>query len=63
MTHREISAAEEMMKLAINNQSHVDSLVGYYRDLIDGFNNERAEWIIHFNNLKQNTNDQYLLDQ
>lgn len=39
MTHQEITAAEEMMKLAINNQSHVDSLIGYYRDIIDDFNN------------------------
>lgn len=30
------------MKLAINNQGHVDSLVGFYRDLIDSYNNERA---------------------
>lgn len=42
MSFDEISAAEELMKLAINNQSHVDSLVGYYRDLIDSYNNERA---------------------
>lgn len=42
MSLDEISAAEELMKLAINNQNHVDSLVGYYRDLIDSYNNERA---------------------
>lgn len=52
-----------MMKLAINNQSHVDSLVGYYRDLIDSFNNERADWVIHYDNIKINADDQYLLDQ
>jgi hypothetical protein len=39
MSLDEISAAEELMKLAINNQNHVDSLVGYYRDLIDSYNN------------------------
>lgn len=39
MSVEEISAAEEMMKMAINNQNHVDSLIGYYRDLIDSYNN------------------------
>ena len=38
MSFEEINAAEELMKLAINNQSHVNSLIGYYRDLIDAFN-------------------------
>ena len=61
MSLDEISAAEELMKLAINNQNHVDSLVGYYRDLIDSYNNERAEWVVHYNNVNTAAEDQYLL--
>lgn len=53
----EIKAAEELMKLAINNQSHVDSLVGYYRDLIDSYNNERSEWVLHYNHLAKTCDD------
>ena len=63
MSLKEISAAEDLMKVAINNQSHVDSLIGYYRDKIDDFNRERAEWVINYDIVQQNSNDQYLLDQ
>jgi hypothetical protein len=49
------------MKLAINKQSHVDSLVGYYRDLIDSYNNERGEWVLHCNNLNVTAEDQHQL--
>lgn len=63
MSHTEISAAEEMMKLAINGQDHVDSLIGYYRDLIDSYNNERAEWVLHYNNVNTAAEDQYLLEK
>jgi hypothetical protein len=49
------------MKLAINNQNHVDSLIGYYRDLIDCYNDERAEWVLHYNNLSTTAEDQYFL--
>jgi hypothetical protein len=49
------------MKLAINNQNHVDSLIGYYRDLIDSYNDERAEWVLHYNNLNTTAEDQYFL--
>ena len=63
MSLKEISAAEDLMKVAINNQSHVDSLIGYYRDKIDSFNRERAEWVINYDIVQQNSNDQYLLDQ
>lgn len=38
MTLKEIEATEEIMRLAINNQKNVDSLIGYYRDQIDKFN-------------------------
>jgi|LakMenEpi03Aug12_release.lakeMendotaPanAssembly.Ray.scaffolds.fasta_scaffold4303273_1 hypothetical protein len=38
MTLKEIEATEEIMRLAINGQKNVDSLVGYYRDQIDKFN-------------------------
>lgn len=38
MSFQEISAAEQLMKIAVNNQNHVDSLIGYYRDQIDGYN-------------------------
>ena len=51
------------MKLAINNQSHVNSLIGYYRDLIDSFNDERADWVIHYDNIKLTAEDQYLLER
>ena len=63
MSFQEINAAEELMKLAINNQSHVNSLVGYYRDLIDCFNDERAEWLINYDNVKVTSEDQYLLEK
>lgn len=63
MTFAQINAAEELMKLAINNQSHVNSLQGYYRDLIDSFNLERAEWLINYDNVKVTAEDQYLLDK
>ena len=63
MSLKEISAAEDLMKVAINNQSHVDSLIGYYRDKIDDFNKERAEWVINYDVVQQNSNDQYLLNQ
>ena len=63
MSLKEISAAEDLMKVAINNQSHVDSLIGYYRDKIDDFNRERAEWVINYDIVQQNSHDQYLLDQ
>ena len=63
MSFQEINAAEELMKLAINNQSHVNSLIGYYRDLIDSFNDERAEWLINYDNVKVTAQDQYLLQK
>ena len=63
MSFKEINAAEELMKVAINNQSHVNSLIGYYRDLIDSFNNERAEWLIHHDTVRVTSDDQYLLEK
>lgn len=36
------------MRIAINGQNHVDSLIGYYRDCIDKFNDERAQWSLHY---------------
>jgi hypothetical protein len=51
------------MKLAINKQSHVDSLLGYYRDQIDAYNDERAEWVIHYDGVKINSDDTGLLDR
>lgn len=51
------------MKLAINNQGHVDSLVGYYRDLIDSYNEERALWVLHYDNINTTAEDQHLLEK
>lgn len=36
------------MRIAINGQNHVDSLIGYYRDCIDKFNEERAQWAMYY---------------
>lgn len=63
MSLQEISAAEDLMKLAINNQGHVDSLVGYYRDLIDSYNEERALWVLHYDNINTTAEDQHLLEK
>jgi hypothetical protein len=39
MTLNEISAVEEVMRMAVTGQQHVDGLVGYYRSNIDNYNN------------------------
>ena len=39
MTLGEISAVEELMRMAVTGQQHVDGLVGYYRNNIDNYNN------------------------
>lgn len=48
MTLGEISAVEEIMRMAVTGQQHVDALIGYYRSQIDNYNNERAEWALHY---------------
>jgi hypothetical protein len=42
MSLGEIAAVEELMRLALTGQQHLDALVGYYRGEIDRFNDERA---------------------
>ena len=39
MTLGEISAVEELMRMAVTGQQHVDGLIGYYRSNIDSYNN------------------------
>jgi hypothetical protein len=51
------------MRIAINGEKYVDSLVGFYRDEIDKFNDERAEWAINYELCKQNVQNNYLLDK
>ena len=63
MSLKEISAAEDLMRIAFNQQSNIDALLGYYRDEIDDYNNERAEWVLNYENLQQSSHDQYLLEQ
>ena len=36
------------MKMAVTGQQHVDALIGYYRNQIDNYNNERSEWALHY---------------
>ncbi len=36
------------MKIALTGQQHVDALIGYYRSEIDRYNDERAEWALHY---------------
>lgn len=38
--------------MAVTGQQHVDALIGYYRGQIDNYNNERAEWALHYEQLK-----------
>jgi chromosome segregation ATPase len=51
------------MKMAITGQQHVDALVGYYRSEIDKYNDERAEWALSYEQLKDNSTNKYTLQQ
>ena len=51
------------MRLAINGQKNVDSLIGYYRDQIDKFNEERAVWIKYYESCKDNVANRHLIER
>lgn len=51
------------MKIALTGQQHVDALIGYYRSEIDRYNDERAEWALHYELLKDNASNRYTLQQ
>ena len=51
------------MRIALTGQQHLDALVGYYRGEIDRFNDERAEWALHYEQLKSSATNKYTLQQ
>ncbi len=51
------------MRIAINGQNHVDSLIGYYRDCIDKFNDERVQWSLYYEACKDNVSNRHLLER
>lgn len=51
------------MRMALTGQQHVDALVGYYRSEIDRYNDERAEWALHYEILKDSASNKYTLQQ
>ena len=51
------------MRIAINGQSHVESLIAYYSDCIDNFNDERAQWSIFYEACKENVSNRHLLER
>lgn len=51
------------MRLALTGQQHLDALIGYYRSEIDHYNDERAEWALHYEMLKDNASNKYTLQQ
>jgi len=51
------------MRIAINGQNHVDSLIGYYRECIDKFNDERAQWSIYYEACKDNVSNRHLIER
>lgn len=63
MTLGEISAVEELMRLAVTGQQHVDALIGYYRAQIDNYNDERAEWALHYEQLKDSAANKHSLQR
>lgn len=63
MSLGEIAAIEELMRLALTGQQHLDALVGYYRAEIDRFNDERAEWALHYEQLKSSASNRYSMQQ
>lgn len=51
------------MKIALTGQQHIDALIGYYRSEIDRYNDERAEWALQYEILKDNASNTYTLQQ
>ncbi len=54
---------EELMRMAVTGQQHVDALIGYYRSQIDNYNNERAEWALHYEQLKDSASNKHGLQR
>lgn len=51
------------MRMAVTGQQHVDGLVGYYRNNIDNYNNQRAEWVLHYQQLKDSAANKHSLQK
>ena len=51
------------MRMAITGQRNIDGLVGYYRDLIDNYNDERADWALHYEQLKNSASNRHALER
>jgi DNA repair ATPase RecN len=49
--------------MAVTGQQHVDGLIGYYRSQIDNYNNERAEWALHYEQLKDSASNKHSLQR
>jgi hypothetical protein len=49
------------MRMAITGQKNVDGLIGYYRGIIDNYNDERAEWALNYEQLKDSANNKHTL--
>jgi len=52
MASLDISAAENVMRVGLNEDSELNSLLSYYRNKLDDFAKERLEWLAKFDELK-----------
>ena len=51
------------MRMAVTGQQHVDGLIGYYRGNIDNYNDERVEWALHYEQLKDSAGGKHGLQR
>ena len=53
---------DELMNFAVTGQHQLDPLIAYYRQEIDRFNDERAEWALQYEQLKDNATNRHQLE-
>lgn len=62
MASLDISAAENVMRVGLNEDSELNSLLSYYRNKLDDFTRERLEWMTKFDELKHDAELQHKLE-